>query len=235
MNTLLKHLYAFVSALADLVFPHLCYACAQKNIYKKDLFCVRCQHHLPESDQHLQQDNIFTRRFWGLIPIVGGAALYLYRKGGLVQHIIHQFKYQGKKEIGLRLGEYYGSKLLHSTHFQTIDAIVPVPLHKTKQRWRGYNQSEQFAYGLSNSMNKPAVNLLIRVKNTATQTKKDVLDRHENVEKIFQFAPNRMVPPGAHILLVDDVLTTGATLEACAKVLIAQHYKVSMATVAIAI
>ena len=235
MNTLLKHFYGFAIALADLVFPHLCYACAQRNIYNKDLFCVRCQHHLPESDHHLHQENIFTRRFWGLIQLQGGAALYLYRKGGLVQHIIHQFKYQGKKEIGLRLGEYYGSKLLQSAQFQSIDAIVPVPLHKAKQRWRGYNQSEQFAFGLSNSMKKPTMNILSRTKDTSTQTKKDVLDRHENVDKIFQLVSNYQLPPGAHILLVDDVLTTGATLEACAKVLLDQNFKVSMATIAIAI
>ena len=235
MITKLESLKNSIASLFYLFFPQLCYSCEKNSIFNKEIFCVSCQYQLPESDYHLYDENNFTRRFWGRVNIKSGAALYLFRKGGSVQHIIHQFKYNGKTEIGLKLGEYYGGLLSKSTRFNTIDAIIPVPLHPKKQMWRGYNQSEIFAQGLSQSMNKPVLNVLERRVFTDTQTKKETLERHENMEEIFQIKKNSLKQYHKHILLVDDVMTTGATLESCARVLIENGYEVSLATMAIAI
>lgn len=225
----------YLKSIKNLVFPQLCYSCEKFTIFNKELFCVSCQYNLPETDYHHYPENNFTRRFWGKVNVKGGAALYLFRKGGGVQHVIHQFKYAGKIEIGLRLGEYYGKKLVKIPLYSTIDAIVPVPLHPQKLMWRGFNQSEIFAQGLSFSMKKPVMNLLERKVFTTTQTKKEVLDRHENMDEVFQLKLTENNRYFKHILLVDDVLTTGATLTSCAKVLIDNGYQVSLATLAISI
>ncbi|MFH1004622.1 MAG: phosphoribosyltransferase family protein [Bacteroidota bacterium] len=171
--------------------------------------------------------------FWGRVDIFSATSLYGFLKGGKVQHLIHQLKYRGKKEIGVSIGKYYGNELKSSPLFRGMNIIIPVPLHPEKLKKRGYNQSETFAHGLSKSLEIENENdLLIRAYSSETQTKKSRFARWKNVESIFKITQPKKLQD-KHILLVDDVVTTGATLESCAhKILDVPGTKVSVATIA---
>jgi len=159
--------------------------------------------------------------------------MYLFNKGSKVQHLIHQLKYRGKKEIGVSLGRYYGRELKSSSLFSSVDMIIPVPLHLKKLRERGYNQSESFGEGLAYSMKVAnESSILVRSRVSQTQTRRSRFERWKNVEEIFQVTTPEKIE-GKHILLADDVVTTGSTLEACAnKILEVPGTKVSVATIA---
>jgi len=226
------------SALKDflaLLFPNLCLACRKRQATVDKILCLSCQQRLPKTDFHLMAENEFTDRFWGRIVLEAGAALFYFTKDSAVQALIHQLKYGDKPNVGIQLGEWYGRTLKEHRPFSMIDVIVPVPLHPKRQRQRGYNQSTQFAIGLSTAMKIPyKKDALVRTIATSTQTQKTRLERFENVLQAFEVNPSSKLE-GKHILLVDDVLTTGATLEACAtKLLAVPNVKVSMATIAIA-
>jgi ComF family protein len=201
----------------------------------QSFLCLPCQLQLPATEQYLLAENAFTELFWGRIQLEGGAAQYYFSKSGRVQRLIHQLKYQHKPEIGYQLGLAFGQQLKEQSHFQGIDAIVPVPLHPKKKHIRGYNQAEAFGKGLAESMEVPLIpDLLYRKKFTTTQTKKSRMERLQNVLDAFALSSSDQAA-GKHFLLVDDVLTTGATLEACAlQILQAEGSKVSMATIAMA-
>ncbi len=221
--------------LFDLFFPNLCLACGANQLQGTAIICHTCQRKLPVTDMHKMHENRFTDRFFGRIYLQSAAALYHYKDGGAVQELVHKLKYYGKSRIGIKLGEMYGKQLIQSAYFKNIDLIVPVPLHPRKERKRGYNQSDQFAIGLSETMGKPWLKKgLKRIKYGKSQTKKSQLERYENVMSSFAVDQAEKLV-GKHILLVDDVLTTGATLEACAtKILEVPNTKISMATIAIA-
>lgn len=221
--------------LIGLLYPHLCLACKESLPSRRDCICLNCQLKLPKTNFHLERNNPFTERFWGRLEIESGAALYHFVKGGKVQGLIHQLKYLGKRQVGIRLGQWYGEQLRASEHFKNIDLIVPVPLHPRKEKMRGYNQSAAFAAGLAETMQIPALpQALVRRVFTETQTNKSRLERLENVQDVFA-VQNPELLEGKHILLVDDVMTTGATLEACgSKIVAVKGTKLSMATIAIA-
>ncbi len=231
MKPVLRWLDDFVS----LFYPRLCLACGRGLPPQRDTICISCQYYLPKTNFHLHPENPFTERFWGRIPLEAGAALYHFNKSGRTQKLIHHLKYDHKPEVGIRLGQLYGKYLLESDLFRSIDLIVPVPLHPRKERLRGYNQSAVFAKGLSQSMEVPwRKNILMRKVMTATQTKKSRMERFQNVQNAFILNEEKAIR-NKHILLVDDVLTTGATLEVCAICLLkAPNVKVSMATIGIA-
>lgn len=226
----------WLTHLFDLFFPHLCLACGSTPLQEDTaIICFSCKRKLPATGMHLMQENRFTDRFFGRIYLQAGAAMYHFKDGNQVQHLIHQLKYKGKSRVGLQLGVDYGKLLTQSAFFKDIDVIIPVPLHPVKERKRGYNQSDYIAMGLSKTMQKPWLKKgLIRTKYGVSQTQKSRLGRYENILQSFQVGQTDTLK-GKHILLVDDVLTTGATLEACAtKLLEVPNTKISMVTIAIA-
>lgn len=205
----------YLSDFISLIFPRICAGCGNSLWKKEEVLCHSCEYHLPRTNFHFQHENPVTRMFWGRVHLETAAAFLYFNKGNKVQRMIHQLKYKGKKEIGLFLGNRYGQDLKYAPRFNAADAIIPVPLHRNKYMQRGYNQSEQFALGLSVSMNIPVHrHLLERTRANETQTRKSRFSRFQNVNDIFS-VKNPYDWSGKHLILVDDVVTTGATLEAC--------------------
>jgi len=219
----------------SLIFPQVCASCGNSLYKNEHTICTYCIYHLPKTNFHLHNDNPIAKIFWGRINIHSAAAYYGFNKGGKVQHLIHQLKYKGQKEVGFAIGKLYGFDLKKSADFNTVDTIIPVPLHPKKIKKRGYNQSESFAEGLANSMEVNAdFKTLYRAHESETQTRKSRFSRWQNEASIFQLKELKSLE-GKHVLLVDDVVTTGATLEACAQTLMQiPGIKISIATIAFA-
>ncbi len=231
MNQLTRYWLDFTS----LLFPHVCPACGESLIANEHIICTDCRYSLPFTNFHLQHDNIVARQFWGKLNIEAAYAMYYFSKGGKVQNLLHHLKYKNMPQIGNVLGVIAGDQLLKSERFKHIDLIIPVPLHKRRMRQRGYNQSAQLAQGLSERLNASVLeNNLIRTRNTATQTHKSRFARFENMKEVFSVnKPEDLA--GKHILLVDDTVTTGSTLEACGiELLKIEGVELSIATIAYA-
>jgi ComF family protein len=210
-----KPLMKWIIDFISLVYPEICACCGRTLWQGEEIICAFCEYHLPRTHFHLDYDNPVNRIFWGRSDIESAGAFLFFNKGNNVQRLIHLLKYKGRKEIGVFLGKRYGLLLKDSFLFGSVDLIIPIPLHRKKFKTRGYNQSEQFALGLSHSMKVPVgQEILIRTKPTETQTRKSRFHRFENVSDIF-VVNNAFVLQGHHILLVDDVITTGSTMEAC--------------------
>jgi ComF family protein len=200
----------------SLLFPRLCLACEQPLLSNEDFLCLNCELVLPKTDLHLHAQNDMTEKFKGRLSIDAATALFYFTKAGKAQHLIHQIKYNDKREAAISLGLQYGKMLVEMPHFQAFDTLLPVPLHARKQILRGYNQAEMFAKGLSEGLNIPMeTNALTKVKMTDSQTRKSRLERLQNVEDVYILS-NPSLLFDKKVLIVDDVLTTGATIEACA-------------------
>lgn len=220
----------------NLIYPNLCAACSKTLCNNEQSICTTCKYSLPRTGFHNEQDNPVEKMFWGRANINAAAAYLYFGKKSKVQNIMHELKYRGRKEIGIEIGRIYGSELSRSPVFGAVQVIIPVPLHPKKQRERGYNQSEMFACGLACSMGVSLdVKTLHRQVFTATQTKKNRMQRWDNVNSVFCLRRYSHLV-NRHILLVDDVITTGSTLDACANTLLCiPGAKVSIATIAMAI
>ena len=223
----------FWKDFVDLIFPRLCPLCRRALFDFEPCLCTICQGTLPRANFHLRaEDNELTSKLRGLYPVHRAMAFLRFTKKGNSQALLHLLKYKNKPELAEDLGRLYGLSLTRSGYLNQWDIIVPVPLHALKKQRRGYNQSEQFALGLSRSLGIPAEKLLLRIKNTPTQTRKSRLERQSNVDEVFALKSGKKVT-GKRVLLVDDVLTTGATLGACARVLWADGANlVDLATIA---
>jgi ComF family protein len=186
----------------------------------EELICTNCMLELPRSDYHLERENPFYNKFRGRLPVARVMTLFKFVKGSRVQHLLHALKYKNLPEVGVALGRMYGHDLLRAGYGEKFDLIIPVPIHSSRRRKRGYNQSEEFGKGLAEVLGVPCRdNLMERVVRTGTQTRKSRLNRWQNVSSVFSVTH----PAGIEnrkILLVDDVVTTGATLEACGQALI---------------
>ncbi|EHQ28324.1 ComF family protein [Mucilaginibacter paludis] len=205
----------YLKDFVALIFPELCQACGCSLVNGEDMICMNCVYDLPYTNFHQQKDNVVARQFWGRIDLQLVYVLLYFTKGGKVQNMMHQFKYKNMPRIGNRLGEIAGKQLGATPAYQTIDVVIPVPLHPKKLKLRGYNQSDHFAQGLAVKMNiQVDCENLIRLKHTQTQTKKSRFSRYENMKEVFSVKkPEKLA--GKHVLLVDDIVTTGSTLEAC--------------------
>ena len=226
----------FLKGILHLFYPELCIACGESLVTGETYICLDCSLNLPKTGFHKLKNNPAEQVFWGRFPMQRVSSYLYFEKAAGVQHILHHIKYQGGKELAKRVGRWYGDDLKEIDDYRSIDYIIPVPLHKSKLISRGYNQSEWFALGLSESMKVPIqTNNLIRIAKSETQTRKTRYRRWENVSEIFAVQHPELLK-NKHILLVDDVVTTGATLEACAQKLLGLNcgIKISIATIAFA-
>lgn len=201
----------------SLFYPNLCAACNGHLLRGEVAICTACLIDCPRTfDEQDPVDNPVARVFRGRIPLQAAASLFVFTKGGKVQELIHNLKYNGRKDAGIAAGKLFGNELKNLTPFNTIDAVIPVPLHRDKFRKRGYNQAACFGEGIAQSLNIPLYeNGMLRLGATETQTRKNREERWENVEDVFT-VNKKISLEGKHVLLVDDVITTGATIEACA-------------------
>ena len=216
-----------------LFYPITCCNCDSYLKRNESLICVQCRHDLPLAHYTKHKDNPLETMFFGRIPITAGTSLFLFEQNGMAQTLIHKLKYQGKEKIGTFVGYLLGEELKKNKTYQNLDYIIPVPLHLKKQKQRGYNQLSKFGESLSETLRIPfKENILIKSSSSETQTKKNKFDRWKNATESFQLIATHFLE-NKHILLIDDVVTTGATLEACANELLkTKNIKISIATIA---
>ena len=209
------------SLLAQFLFPKICSACNEPLYVHEHIFCTKCRVNFPRTDFHINpKENPISRVFWGRVPIRNSIAYLLFLKEGKTQHALHQLKYHKKTEVAYEFGKMYGQELLSSNITIDVDFILPVPLHPKKLAIRGFNQSLLFAQGLTEALNIPTFdNILLKGIANESQTKKNRIDRWHNAENAYYIANNELCE-NKKILLVDDVITTGATLESCTRALI---------------
>lgn len=217
-----------------LIFPELCAGCNTPLVQHEKVICLLCMAQLPRTNFQNDKDNMVAQMFWGRVNIEHAAAYFYFQKGGRVQQLLHKLKYKGHQYIGTELGRMMALEM-QSSMFREINIVIPVPLHENRYRKRGYNQSESIARGIGEKLGIPVnTDILHRAIANPTQTKKHRYERWMNVEGIFEIKNPSMLA-NKHVLLVDDVITTGATLEACAvELLKAQGCRVSIFTVAVA-
>ncbi|MDO4949930.1 MAG: ComF family protein [Bacteroidales bacterium] len=226
---------SWLADIADYFFPRYCVVCGEALSGSEQFLCAKCLIQLPRTNLHLQSDNDVEKNLWGKIPLGKASAYLYYHKKGMVSKLIASLKYQGNAALGVFLGRCMATDLIATSFFSDIDFIVPLPLHKTRRKKRGYNQSEQLALGISSVTNIPIRNdIVVRKRDTDTQTSKSEVQRWENLQDSFEcVSPEPLV--GKHILLVDDVMTTGATVVACADAFDkTRQLKISVLTLSVA-
>ena len=227
---------SFLTDLAHLFFPQLCSGCGSDVVAADSPLCIRCIDALPITNFHLHSSNQVEKIFWGRIPVTYASSLCYFNSGSLIQSLLHQLKYKGNKSLGLFLGRLIGETLTQSNRFRDIEALIPLPLYASREKKRGYNQAAVLCEGMAERMDIPVLaHTVIRKSATATQTRKNRLERWENIEGKFQIKnPEKL--RNKHVLLVDDVITTGATLEACGQELLSiTGLKLSIVTLAYSI
>lgn len=221
--------------LINLFFPKVCLACNYALTDYEEYVCTNCRHDLPVTNFHFDDSDEVKKMLFGRVNLEHATSLFRFQKKGIVQQLIHNLKYKGHQEVGEFLGSWLGAELKRIDDYKKIDVVIPVPLHKKKRKKRGYNQVEKFAKNIATNLNVDYVDsVLIKITNTNSQVKKNRLARWNSKDEIFS-AQDLEIINDKHILLVDDLITTGATVEACANQLLkARNVKISLATIAIA-
>jgi len=232
----MSYFYDLWDDFMSLLFPRLCYGCGNHLVRNEILICTECFVMIPRTNYHLIPDNPVSQLFWGRCRIEKAAAFSYYTRDSRIRKMIHQLKYKGASDIGSELGRIYAVSLRSSKFLDDIDMIIPVPLHPSKKRQRGFNQSDEISKGISAVSGLPVdTGLLIRKTGTKTQTRKSRYDRWTNVRDIFLVTDEEKLK-GRHVLLVDDVITTGSTIEACAgEILKSEGTKVSVVALAFSV
>ncbi|MEX2597782.1 MAG: ComF family protein [Salibacteraceae bacterium] len=222
----------YLQDFSHLAFPYNCFGCNKALEAKELAVCEECSARLPKTKYWLQDENSVEKLFWGKIPIVRACSFLYFTKGGMVQSFMHNLKYNGKIAVGEILGDYFG-EALKGTAFEEVDVVIPVPLHKSRLKKRGYNQCDSIARTMANALGKQyRTDAMIRTHANASQTKKGRYERWLNVKSLFEVMDTKGIK-GKHVLLVDDVITTGSTLESCAAAILElPGTKVSIATIA---
>ena len=198
------------------------------------MLCMRCISELPETNFYKHGNNPVEKIFWGRLPLVAATAQYYFSKETRMQYLMHQFKYKGNKDLGKQLGYLMGNDLSQTLRFKNIDALIPLPLFAAKEKRRGYNQATILCEGIAEVMRIEILrDVVIRTQYTDTQTKKGRIERWQNIEGKFQLVKPEKIKH-KNILLVDDVITTGATLEACGQELMKANINLSIATLCFA-
>lgn len=216
---MIRALSRYPDALLHLFFPHLCSGCGNDLLPKESCLCLHCRTNLPQTLFEQYQGNPIEKIFMGRLPIAAASAAFYFSKESLLQHLMHRFKYKQEKELGLQLGEMMGRQLSGSGRFSP-DALVPLPLFPDREKKRGYNQAAVLCEGMAETLRLPILTgAVTRPLATETQTRKNRLERWQNMEGRFSVVQPNLIR-GRHILLVDDVITTGATLESCGQALL---------------
>lgn len=199
----------------SLIYPRSCVCCDKLLLKSEEFICNYCFINLPKSRFETEDNTELDKVFYGRVPAKKAGSYLLFEKSGKVQKLLHSIKYQKNRKLAIQLGMWYGETLRENPFFKNLDLIVPVPLHKKKMLERGFNQSEEFAKGLGKTLNIPVSSSnLIRTDYTVTQTRKNKIERWENVKDKFELLnPEELA--GKSVLIVDDVITTGATMDAC--------------------
>jgi ComF family protein len=219
----------------SLAFPHICTACSKPLSGGEMSVCSKCRSELPRTGYHNVEDNPVVLLFAGKSHVHSATALLFFRKGGHIQQMLHALKYHGHREVGVELGRMISDEIKHHPHYSGVDIIAPVPLHPRKLHIRGFNQAAVIASGVAEGLAKPHMeHLLRRTRHVSSQTRKNVWERFLNVTEIFEVAQPKALQ-GKTVLLIDDVITTGATLSQCANAILAiPQTKVLIAAAAIA-
>ena len=227
----------YLSDLFELFYPDVCLSCSEKLLKGEQVICFKCNRELPRTDHWQDAENAMAKRFWGRVDLQGAAALFQFQKGEHVQHLLHELKYRKRQDVGEYLGKMIGHLMQQpGLVIHDIDLIVPVPLHWKKQQIRGYNQCDSIARGISAATQIPwTADGLERAHENISQTKKNRFDRWANVAEIFAVKQSEALK-SKHILLVDDVMTTGATAEACLNTILSvENTRVSFVSIAVAL
>ncbi|AFM03002.1 putative amidophosphoribosyltransferase [Bernardetia litoralis DSM 6794] len=231
----MANLKSYLSALLYILFPDNCLACGGVIEEEEDSICSICRFSLAKTNFHLDDKNIVAQKFWGRTKLNYAISYLFFRKEGDVQNLLHGLKYNNQPQVGEILGNWYAQELMDNDFYKNFDIIIPVPMHPKKLKKRGYNQSAYFGKGLAEIWKIPQLeNGIKKLSNTLSQTKKSRQERYDNMKAGFEITDLEAIK-NKNILLVDDVITTGATLEACANLLLKGGAKtVSIATIAAA-
>ncbi|KAF2518352.1 ComF family protein [Flavobacterium salilacus subsp. salilacus] len=224
-----------LKSLANILFPKTCPGCSNILLENEYTVCIACMHNMPYTQHHLSAENETFKRFYGRLPLEHASALLYFHKQGLVQQLIHNLKYKGQQDIGKLMGQWYAQELKGVPALQSVTDVIPVPLHPKKLRERGYNQVAEFGKALAEGLNvNYNEDILLRTTYNKTQTKKNLAARAAIIGSAFD-VDFTDADSGKHFLLIDDVITTGATLESCGKALLkVPDSKLSIVTIAYA-
>lgn len=221
------------SNILHLIYPKLCAGCGSDLVTGDQLICLTCMSGLPVTNFLTHPDNPVEKIFWGRLKLEAASSHMYFTKGSVMQNLLHQFKYRGNRDVGIYFGKMIGEGFMKSERFRDVEALVPLPLYFKKEKKRGYNQAAVICEGMAEVMNLPLLeNVIVRRRKTETQTQMNRMERWDNIEGKFELVKRSLIK-NKHLLLVDDVITTGATLEACgAELLKGEGVRLSIASLA---